>query len=65
MERTLDFEQLLFLYKTEGKDFSLNSFVSTMALTIEPLTDGTAITMKVSSRHKFLVHLKMRIRAHH
>ena len=42
-----------------------SDFVSTMALTIEPLTDGTAITMKVLSRYKWLGHWKMRARAHH
>ena len=51
MERTSDFEQLLFLYKTEGKGLARINHVSTMALTIVSLTDGTAINMKVSSQY--------------
>ena len=41
MERTSDYEQLLFL-------------VSTMKSTIEPLTDGTATSMRESELYKFL-----------
>lgn len=40
MERASDFEQLIILYKTEGKGISLEQFLSIMALTIsEPVQE--------------------------
>lgn len=41
MERTSDYEQLIFLYKTEGKGISLEQY-SLKNEVIAPLTDSSA-----------------------
>lgn len=53
MERTSDFEQLLFLYKTEGKGISLEQYNINNGV-IAPLTDGTTSCKNETDLHKYL-----------
>ena len=53
MERTKNFEQLLFLYKMESKGISLEQYNINNGV-IAPVTDGTTSGKNETDLHKYL-----------
>lgn len=53
MERSSDFERLLLLYKTEGKDISLKQYSINDGV-IARLTDGSTSGKNETDLHKYL-----------